>query len=93
MNITIKEISGIIGGTFFGDPLKEIIGINSLDKATKNQISYATSKKHIKSLINLTLRISADDGVSVWMFYSCMVLLWVYRDSKLYNTSSYSFSV
>ena len=52
MNITIKEISRIIGGTFFGDPLKEITGINSLDKATKNQISYAASKKYVKSLIN-----------------------------------------
>ena len=52
MNITIKEISGIIGGTFSGDPLKEITGINSLDKATKNQISYAASKKYVKSLIN-----------------------------------------
>ena len=52
MIITLKKISEIIGGTIIGDPLKEITGINSLDKATKHQISYASNQKYIKLLTN-----------------------------------------
>ena len=50
MNITLKEISKIIGGSILGDPLKEITGINSLTKATDSQLSFATNQKYIKSL-------------------------------------------
>ena len=52
MIITLKEISEIIGGTVLGDLSKEITGINSLDKATNNQISYATNQKYINLLKN-----------------------------------------
>ncbi len=52
MKLTLKEISKLIDATILGDPTKEIIEINTLHDANSNQISYATSEKYKKALIN-----------------------------------------
>ena len=52
MKTSLKEISKLIGSTFEGDSTKEIIGINTLEMAKSNQISYAVSLKYLKSLSN-----------------------------------------
>ena len=45
MKLTLEEIADLIDGSFKGDPLKEIYGINSLENARSNEISYAVSEK------------------------------------------------
>jgi len=52
MKLTLKEIAKLIDASVHGKASKEIIGINTLLHATSDQISYAVSKKYIKSLIN-----------------------------------------
>jgi len=52
MKTSIKEISKIIGASFEGIDNQEIIGINTLELANSNQISYAVSLKHLESLSN-----------------------------------------
>jgi len=50
MKLNLEEIAKLIGASVHGDLSKEIIGINTLVDATSDQISYAVSKKYIKSL-------------------------------------------
>ena len=52
MNITIKlhEIHRQIGGDLVGNGEKEISGVNSLDYANTDQISYIANKKHLSAL-------------------------------------------
>ncbi len=50
MKFTLEEIAKLVDGSIEGDPLKEINGVNSLDKANSNQISYAVSDKYKESL-------------------------------------------
>ena len=52
MKPTLQEIANLINGSVEGDNSKEITGINSLENANLNQISYAVSKKYKKSLIS-----------------------------------------
>ena len=52
MKLSLKEISKIIGASLEGDRSKEIVGINTLEDATSEQISYAVSKKYLESLTN-----------------------------------------
>ena len=51
MKLTLEEIANLIDGSIEGDFSKEILGINSLDNADSNQISYAVSEKYRDSLI------------------------------------------
>ena len=55
MKLSLKEISKIIGASLEGDPSKTIIGINTLEDATSEQISYAVSTKYLDSLSNTGL--------------------------------------
>ena len=50
MKLKLEEIANLIDGSIEGDLSKEILGINSLDDADSNQISYIVSEKHKKSL-------------------------------------------
>ena len=52
MKLSLKEISKIIGASLKGDLSKKIVGINTLEDATSEQISYAVSKKYLESLAN-----------------------------------------
>jgi len=52
MKLTLEEIAKIIGAKLNGEASKEIYGINTLVDSDSDQISYAVSKKYIKSLIN-----------------------------------------
>jgi len=51
MKLTLEEIANLIDGSIEGDLSKEILGINSLDIAGSNQISYVVSEKYKDSLI------------------------------------------
>jgi UDP-3-O-[3-hydroxymyristoyl] glucosamine N-acyltransferase len=50
MNISLGKIAEIIDASLDGDPSKVIHGINALEDAQSNEISYATSRKYSKSL-------------------------------------------
>jgi UDP-3-O-[3-hydroxymyristoyl] glucosamine N-acyltransferase len=50
MKFTLEEIAKLLDGSIEGDPSKDINGINSLDNADSNQISYAVSDKYKESL-------------------------------------------
>jgi UDP-3-O-[3-hydroxymyristoyl] glucosamine N-acyltransferase len=52
MRTSLKDISKLIGASYKGSNKKEIIGINTLELAKSNQISYAVSSKHLKSFSN-----------------------------------------
>ena len=41
MKLTLYEITNLIDGSIKGDETKEICGLNSLESADFNQISYA----------------------------------------------------
>ena len=51
MKLTLQEIANIIDGSIEGDDSKEIYGLNSLENANFNQISYAVSAKYKDALI------------------------------------------
>ncbi len=51
MKLKLEEIADLIDGSIRGDPLKEICGINSLENANLNEISYAVSMKYKDALI------------------------------------------
>ena len=50
MNISLGKIAEIIDASLVGDATKIIYGINTLEDAQINQISYATSRKYLESL-------------------------------------------
>jgi len=50
MKFTLKEIAILVDGSIDGDSSKEINGVNSLDNADLDQISYAVSDKYKESL-------------------------------------------
>ena len=52
MKLTLYEITNLIDGSFNGDESKEIYGLNSLENADLNEISYAVSLKYKDALIN-----------------------------------------
>ena len=52
MKLTLQEIANLIDGSIKGDASKDIYGINSLENADFNQISYAVSLKYKDALIN-----------------------------------------
>ena len=52
MKLSLEEIAILIDGYIEGNSSKEILGINSLDDADSNQISYIISEKYKESLIN-----------------------------------------
>ena len=52
MKLNLEEIADLIDGSIKGDPSKEIHGINSIDNANSNEISYAVSEKYKEALIN-----------------------------------------
>ena len=52
MKLTLEEIANLIDGFIKGDDSKEIYGLNSLESADLNQISYAASLKYKDALIN-----------------------------------------
>ncbi len=52
MKLTLEEIAKLIDGSIQGERLKEINGINSLENADSNQISYSVSEKYKETLIN-----------------------------------------
>ena len=52
MKLTLEEIAKLIDGSVQGDESKEINGINSLEHADINEISYAVNKKYKEALIN-----------------------------------------
>jgi len=52
MKLSLEKIANLIDGFIEGDSSKEILGINSLDDADSNQISYIISEKYKESLIN-----------------------------------------
>jgi UDP-3-O-[3-hydroxymyristoyl] glucosamine N-acyltransferase len=51
MKLTLQEIANLIDGSINGDDSKEIYGLNSLENADFNQISYAVSQKYKEALI------------------------------------------
>ena len=52
MKYTLEEIANLIDGSIKGDSSKEIFGVNSLENADLNEISYAVSSKYKEALIN-----------------------------------------
>ena len=52
MRLTLEEIAKLIDGTIQGESSKTINGINSLENADLNQISYAVSEKYREALID-----------------------------------------
>ena len=50
MNLTLKQIAKILSGTIDGEPSLQISGINTLQKATLTDLSFATGPKYIDSL-------------------------------------------
>ena len=64
---TLEDIAAIIGASFDGDPSKVIYGINTLEDAQSNQISYATSIKYLKplSLTRAGAVIFSVDGLKI----------------------------
>jgi len=52
MKLTLQEIANLIDGSIEGDNSKEIFGLNSLENADLNQISYLVSSKYKVALIN-----------------------------------------
>ena len=52
MKLSLGEISKIIGASLDGNISDEITGINTLDEATSDHISYATDSKYIKAISN-----------------------------------------
>ena len=52
MTLTLEEIAKLIDGTIQGESSKTINGINSLENADLNQISYAVSEKYREALID-----------------------------------------
>jgi len=52
MKLTLQEIANLIDGSIKGDASKDIYGINSLENADFNQISYAVSLKFKDALID-----------------------------------------
>ena len=52
MILTLEEIAELIDAKVYGKSSKEIIGMNTLDNATSDQISHAVSQKYQKSLIS-----------------------------------------
>ena len=52
MKLTLQEIANLIDGSIEGDNKKEIYGINTLENADLNQISYAVSEKYKEAMIN-----------------------------------------
>jgi UDP-3-O-[3-hydroxymyristoyl] glucosamine N-acyltransferase len=52
MKLTLQEIANLIDGSIEGDNTKEIYGLNSLENADLNQISYAVSEKYKDAMIN-----------------------------------------
>ena len=52
MILTLEEIAKLIDAKVYGEPSKEIKGMNTLDSATSDHISYAVSQKYKKSLTN-----------------------------------------
>jgi UDP-3-O-[3-hydroxymyristoyl] glucosamine N-acyltransferase len=46
MKLTLQDIANLIDGSIEGDNIKEIYGLNSLENADFNQISYAVSEKY-----------------------------------------------
>ena len=51
MTLTLEEIAKLIDGTIQGESSKKINGINSLENADLNQISYAVSEKYSDCLL------------------------------------------
>ena len=49
MNISLGKIAEIIDASLDGDPSKVIHGINTLEDAQNNEISYATSRKYLEA--------------------------------------------
>jgi UDP-3-O-[3-hydroxymyristoyl] glucosamine N-acyltransferase len=45
MKLSLEKIAKLIGASVHGEPSKEILGINTLNSANSDEISYATSKK------------------------------------------------
>jgi len=52
MKLSLKEISKLIEASLEGDLSKEVVGFNTLEDATSEQISYAVSTKYLESLAN-----------------------------------------
>ena len=52
MKLTLQEVANLIDGLIEGDNTKEIYGLNSLENADFNQISYAVSLKYKDALID-----------------------------------------
>ena len=52
MKLTLQEIANLIDGSIDGDFSKEIFGINSLENADSNEISYIITEKYKERLIN-----------------------------------------
>ena len=52
MKLKLEEVAKLIDATILGDSSKEISGINTLDDASSNQLSYVVSNKYKKLLIN-----------------------------------------
>ena len=68
MKLTLQEIANLIDGSIKGDASKDIYGINSLENADFNQISYAVSLKYKDALIDSkagAIIVNDDDGVGL----------------------------
>ena len=52
MKLTLQEIAVLVDGSINGNHAKEISGLNSLENANINQISYAVTAKYKDALIN-----------------------------------------
>jgi len=52
MKLTLQEIANLVDGSINGDNFKEISGLNTLENADLNQISYAVSTKYKDAVIN-----------------------------------------
>ena len=51
MKLTLQEIAILVDGSINGNHSKEISGLNSLENANLNQISYAVSLKYKDALL------------------------------------------
>ena len=66
MKLKLDEIADLIDGSIKGDLSKDIYGINSLDNAISNEISYAVSDKYKESLISTNAgAVIVDDKVKL----------------------------
>jgi UDP-3-O-[3-hydroxymyristoyl] glucosamine N-acyltransferase len=79
MKLTLQEIANLIDGSIEGDNTKEIYGLNSLENADLNQISYAVSEKYKDAMINSQAgAIIVNEGLKIYCKTNAIIVKNVY---------------